>query len=79
MTRRREHPTERRLKVKWSTREWVPPIKFGPGSRNVERSALEWLPLDPVKARKRRPATLRQVTVLWVRNGARNGSRSTWR
>jgi hypothetical protein len=82
MTRRIENRTERKVHVKWTTVEWEPQIEIVPGNRKSEQNRVEMLdfPLDRPKPRKRR-----QVTVLWVRGGARNGlngkngARPTWR
>jgi hypothetical protein len=79
MTNREQNPTGRRLKVRWSTKEWTPPIRVVPerdGAKAVQ--ALD-IALDPFVFERQKPRKRKVTPELWVRAGGRINNRSTWR
>jgi hypothetical protein len=79
MTKREHNPTGRKLKVRWSTKEWTPTIRVSPG--NSQESAVQALDigLDPFVYGRRKPRKRKVEAELWVRAGGRMSNRSTWR
>jgi hypothetical protein len=85
MKMREEHSRERKLKVRWTTEQWIPAIQRVVASKRSDDLGLEVLadlpPMGKRSLRKRRQ-------VLWVRGAGRfsanglpglNGPRTTWR
>ncbi len=75
---RKQNPTGRRLKVRWSTKEWTPTIRVLPEQPAAKALALD-VALDPFVFGRRKPRKRRVVAELWMRAGGRMSNRSTWR
>jgi hypothetical protein len=73
---REQKPTGRRLKVRWSTKEWTPSIRVSPEQKTEGVQALE-VALDRF-VYGRKPRKRKVATELWVRAGGRMNNRTTW-
>ena len=79
MTKREPNPTERVLKVRWSTRKWTPAIRLMPEREQGEASQALEIVLDPFVWGRRKLRKRKVAAELWVRAGGRISNRSTWR
>ena len=79
MTNREQNPTGRRLKVRWSTKEWTPLIRVVPESDGAKAVHALDIALDPFVFERKKPRKRKVTPELWVRAGGRMNNRSTWR
>jgi hypothetical protein len=79
MRKREQNPTGRRLKVRWSTKEWTPTIRVLPERERVNGVQALDIALDPFVFGRREPRRRKISPELWVRAGGRTSNRSTWR
>ena len=79
MTNREQNPTGRRLKVRWSTKDWTPPIRVVPESDGAKAVHALDIALDPFVFERKKPRKRKVTPELWVRAGGRMNNRSTWR
>jgi hypothetical protein len=81
MTKREQNPTGRKLKVRWSTKEWTPTIRVMPEQNRSAAQKLQALEvvLDPFVFGRRKPRKRKAEAELWLRAGGRMSNRSTWR
>jgi hypothetical protein len=76
---REQNPTGRKLKVRWSTKEWTPAIRVMPEQERPSAVQALNVALDPFVFGRRKPRKRKVEPELWLRAGGRMSNRSTWR